>query len=689
MSFGELKLTSAQLLYRRLLWHRALDEPPRRQPVVVLLGPVGAGKSTALSSISDDCGDSVVHARFDFHPDEPADTVQALTDIAFDLSRGWTNRPSARFTRFALGLIAVQLPLDTAFRGQATAQLDDAIKQHFSGRRRQAERVAAWVETLAESAKNANILSPPLAEAIKVALPSLIKTVIREPLGRAQRWHADIPAAEGASPKDALIMLNRRSRNDPTFMTNWLTAAFLADVRESHRRMSDREAGTSCACANPQRRQHIHNWVLLLDNIDHPGGATLLAALLSARRQYELQHDDGHDALLVVATSGRWDPGWGAGWRPPWEAEPAVPDGVRTVAWCHQATHENWAGQTRGDLVPPTYYPVLLEPHRTNETAKMLGIAESDLRTVLAQRATGGLPALVETVKPLLVGRDPEPGVRDVLRPFDRGRPEAGQWQERLARLRLRRHLGDISIEEFVSAAPFATAPWLIPADATSPASAPHVSRILTELRSALWVLAPSRRGDIAGYWLTAPTGGGTALNAELHPWVARTLAAALAARDHTASQPSYQDQFETLLADPATAADPVRKAYCQLALGQVSAVVDYFTEVFDRRPHQAWIGQLRLVALAPDNRSVDQRATELFDTLVSEDVERNPSRSDLGNIVTRLLIRLWLAKNPFVMPDRSIWSGIADDYSDLRSKTRRDVSPLTNAANLAMRGLL
>jgi ABC-type hemin transport system ATPase subunit len=53
---------SSVLLTHRLLWNRALGGPSRPQPVVVLLGPVGSGKSTALKSISGACGAEVVHA---------------------------------------------------------------------------------------------------------------------------------------------------------------------------------------------------------------------------------------------------------------------------------------------------------------------------------------------------------------------------------------------------------------------------------------------------------------------------------------------------------------------------------------------------------------------------------------------------------------------------------------------------
>lgn len=71
MSVDQLHQSSV-LLTRRLLWNRALGGQPRPQPVVVLLGPVGSGKSAALKSISGACGAEVVHALVDFHHDELA-----------------------------------------------------------------------------------------------------------------------------------------------------------------------------------------------------------------------------------------------------------------------------------------------------------------------------------------------------------------------------------------------------------------------------------------------------------------------------------------------------------------------------------------------------------------------------------------------------------------------------------------
>ncbi|MEB3365824.1 hypothetical protein [Saccharopolyspora mangrovi] len=61
------RLTDSAMLARRLLWNRAVDEPSSAHPIMVLLGPTGSGKTRALQSISQDCGNGVVHAQpFDF-----------------------------------------------------------------------------------------------------------------------------------------------------------------------------------------------------------------------------------------------------------------------------------------------------------------------------------------------------------------------------------------------------------------------------------------------------------------------------------------------------------------------------------------------------------------------------------------------------------------------------------------------
>jgi hypothetical protein len=671
MSIGQPHLSSV-LLTQRLLWNRACGGRSRPQPVVVLLGPVGSGKSTALKSISRACGTEVVHALVDFHHDEPAaagpTTVETLARVAYELSRGWKARPGARFTRFTLGLIAVQTSLDRRFRDKAEETLRRLIKD-FTRNPRVERVIARRVETLVDSAKSMGILPALPAEMIKDLLPPLIRTVARRPVSKAMRWHADIPEAEGATPLDALISL---SCAKPTEITDWLTAAFLADVRESHPRMARPDRLSRCSCPNPDKVRHWHNWVLLLDNIDHPAGARFVMDLLAARDRHLRRHPDEHDPLLVVATSGLWDSRWETGWRAPWHSPLDNTGRARAVPLCREANYEHWAGQAPEAPRSP-YYPVLLEPLTIDETADILEIGSRTPECILAQRATGGLPKAVHLLKGLH-DRQFRPGARDVLGSADPARPGADPWRERLAGLRLARHLPDVGIDEFVVAAPFATAPWLIPHNATSLISRPHVGRILTELRTALWSTAPKHGGVTPNY-------------GELHPWIACTLVSALARRDTALDRPSYTDQFEALLNDPDTFGDSARKAYCQLALGRIGEVVNAFEASFDQGPHQEWIDRLELVTRAPDALPLDRSCGELYEQLVTTNVDEMPrGRSPAGNTITRLITARWLMANPFAMPDPALRDIIRHAYGEeLPPLSRRpDVAALYEAARLA-----
>lgn len=684
MPIDDIQLSSAQLLARRLLRNRTTEERrPLQQPVVVLLGPAASGKSRAIETISADYRNSVVHARFDFcvmaDRTEPVTTVEALTEIARRFARKWRNRPSVRFTRLALGLLAVQTRLDTADRDRARNQLREAIRDW--SRVPRAEEAADQLREVINIVGALNVLPTPWAEAVGLALPALIKKTARKPLGSAQRWHADIPEAEGASPMDALIALNDVARTDRATMTSWLTQAFLADVRESHLRMAVAERGAKCACDHA--RPHYHNWVLLLDNLHHDGGAEFVADLQAARDRHLALHPDDHDPLLVIASSGRWNPDWETSWRAPWQAASADADGRETVPRCHTAKYEHWAARANRDGELPTYYPVLLEPLARHEIARILNVKSTSSACELAQRATGGLPGAVHALRSLLSAETLTPGVRDALGPSDLATQPSNPWCARLREMRLAAQFTNIDLDDFVSAASFATAPWLVPANAPSRISAPKVGSILTELRAALWVTAPSRGGVTTNY-------------AELHPWVGQTLVSALVSRQAPADPPSYLTQFRLLLAgqqaeDEQPGEDNlVRTAYCRMALGQVSDVVDYFTSGFDEGPHQDWIDRLRLVARAPSAEPFDRTSSDLFTALVAADFRNRPRRSDLRNIVTRLLVALWLAKNPFAVPDSKLWQSIANEYRLLPSKSHRaDVAALNAAAADADRGRL
>ncbi|MGH3830578.1 MAG: hypothetical protein ACRDRS_09045 [Pseudonocardiaceae bacterium] len=393
---------SSVRLTQSLLWNRTLRGATRPQPVVVLLGPVGSGKTTALKSISGACGANVIHALVDFDHHEPGrpapTTVETLAQVAFSLCRTWQRHPAAvRFTRFTLGLIATQTLLEGQSRDQAKDTLRVSIED-VTHNRRADRNVAKLVDMLVDSAKDAGVVPALPAEIIKNVLPALIRTVTRQPTRKAKQWHAFFPEAEGATPLDALVSLNSAGS---TKQTNWLAGAFFADIRESHSRMARLDYLHQCSCPIPRKARHLHNWVLLLDNIDHENGAKFVADLLAAREHHLTMNSSQHDALLIIAASGRWDSSWEAEWRAPWRSSSDNTGPARAVPTCGRANYSHWAGRAT-EAPQAAYYPVLLEPLSIEETAHILGVRQNEPEYYLAQRATGGLPGAVLLLKKLL-----------------------------------------------------------------------------------------------------------------------------------------------------------------------------------------------------------------------------------------------------------------------------------------------
>lgn len=645
------------LLTRRLLWNGVAGKPPRRQPVVLLLGPVGSGKSHALGEIADDLGWGVVHAAFAFAGDEPS-PVDVLIRLAYSLSRKWRHRARPRFLRFTVALIAVGAELSTTDRERDKDTLRRLLVEFK--RSRWSGRLDPLVRVLVKTAVPA-----PFGDAFAAEVPALIQAV-RPRLGQVLRSLTEFDRFRGGDALDALVDLNWLARGrepDPDGVTAWLTEAFLADVRENHRRMSAPERHSPCDCENPGKRPHVHNWVVLLDDVDHPGGLAFLKALTAARQAYRRRHGDRGtgDPLLVVATSGKWDGEWERelrrAWRPPWQ-----PGGTaaQVVPTCRDASYDDWAAHPEH----PGHYPVLLEPLEVEQVAGILGRDVPRATAAFVHRATGGLPRAVRELARTLGDASVRAGARDVL-----GTTGPDPWRTWLTGL----NLSTVDTDALVTAAPFATAPWLVPLPEHGLVGQPHVGPILTELRASLWV--------------NASGSGGTPDQVTLHPWLAGNLVSALARRDDL-DGPTYAAQFKALLDAPG--ADDVRRAYCRLALGDFPAVVDLFERDFPRLPHREWIDRLTVVVHAPDDQPLDEDYERLYGKLVDADVARKPDgRTEIRNNLARLVAASWLSANPFAVrgPDQNHDIGTA--LTALSSKSQRsDTKALDDTAHLAHRGL-
>ncbi|HEV2634025.1 MAG TPA: hypothetical protein VGX23_02690 [Actinocrinis sp.] len=669
-----------------LLPNREVGGPARPVPVVVLLGPNGSGKSGALDAISAACAETVVHARFDFQRGRNPSTIEVLTDLADTLSRGWRHRPRVRFRRLTLGLLAVQADLSGLDRAEARTRIRAIV--NAATHAPTATRAADLVSTFTDLAETAGVLPDPVIKAVKAALPGLITALAAGPWRAPRRWIAQQPAAEGADTVDSLLRLNRLAREEPGRLTSELADAFLADVRDDLPRLARREEGAACHCTGTHGRRHWHNWVILLDDVDHPAGAAFLRDLLQARERSLGRRPGDWDQLLLIGTSRTWRHTWEPAWQPVWAQAPPGPRGpakhpVLPVRDTHRAAWR-YAGKADG---PHAYLPATLRPMAAAEVAAALGTLDSDPRRVFVSRATGGLYQAVEYARHNIHRLSTAPGSRDPFGALDPHLPSAEFWQRRMLEMGLADLNPRIAFEDFIAAAAFATAPWLISAETVRRVGQLGIGQILTALRGALWVIA-------------GPQDGATLQYAQMNPWISRGLQYALADRGKTApatgpgasggagTHPGrYQQSFELLLADPDTAADETRVAYCRLALGQVHESSDYLIRTFDEVPHEAWVDRLALVASAPDNLSLDRTVRELYHEL--GDSRTRPARagaqSRTANTIRRLLVAGWLAGNTLAVPDAELFSQMADSYRLLAAMSQQgDVAALYRAADAA-----
>lgn len=625
--------------------------------MIVLLGSVGAGKTYALDAINHDMSWAVVHARYNFGDKRTSGagvptTNEVLIQLVYGLSQRWRNRRKPGFLRFSIALIAISAKLDHKDRQADRARLSSFIDEFHAALGHTA--VQAVVNQVADAADAAELLDPSLIELIRRLFPVVVKPVRRK-LRRAMKDLADFPQTQGGDLLDALVALNGLSAVQ---QTERLLLAFLGDVRENHKRMSRPERGGQCKCAEGDQGKHVHNWAILLDDVHLPGGRQFLADLDNARDQ--LPHGT-HDPLLVIATSGRWSDEF-TEWLPPWW-HPGTDDSLRPLTTLRKADYADW------EEASSKYYPLLLDPLKSDHIAEILRADRESTEVKFVLRATNGLPLAVTYLARHLRDRTVERGARDVLGVDQPPYP-------RLAALRLTEHVDGVDIEDFVTAAPFATAPWLIPVSTEGRANQPLVGVILTELRTSLWVAALSDAQAIT------PNQG------VLHPWVELNLVAALSRRD--GGQPTYVDQFTLLRDDPDTRNDPVRRAYGMCALGQSAEVVSFFDEQFDRIPHRTWLERLLLVIRAPNHLPSDVGCLALHDEVVKAATAGKPAGTEVRNSIARLVAAGWLLQDRSSAREPALDGVIVTALTHLANKSRLgDIQPLQKAIDLAKRGRL
>ncbi len=721
---GDSASPAAGLFHRRMLWR----ERDRIEPVVALLGPSGAGKTTALRALVRECGGTVVHASLDFaaHDVEP---IPAAAMVTFEMKRGWTNRRrDPTFHRFGLGLLALneKLPDD---RAKARDRIKELIRSYVRNTgagetAAQMERAAGAIVDVVAAGALSHIGAGPTGDIVesvrdraKPVIGSLLQSSARWGMRDALRWWSDLLVS--TSDIDAMINLSRGNRASAT---GHLMRALLADIRDNA--VNHPPMRSACTCLMPDHPgrplPHDHSWMLLVDNADTLRGRRFLAELAAARSWRAMPPDGGRaesDPLLVVAAYGEWRAEWARRWCEPWRTQPHYPQ--QRIPLFSRATHDLWARNSASAVAAgePTacWYPVWLDPMDADQTARRLDLRATDLKVPelgeLVHRLSAGHPGVVTTLEAEAEAGvvRAEPVETDGTVPDD----EVVLDARKLMRARGERTatpLWQRSAESLlpgrVGVRPWTQLPQIVTAgayladrqnvrDGQLPPDMAELSTVLESLRRRLWISTfaarPSRLWPVAR--------GDAGQPAMLHPWLARCLLFGLADASGVRRPTGGRDPWDGLFlrlaaalntAGPAdggrdgterTALDrEARRLYYELARGEFAGVTAALAERFDQHDHREWLRLLDDVTTAPCGRLAHAAPADLYETLLDE-VTRSPL-TPVQVTSAKLVALLWLGNDSLTPPDRRWDAEVHEALGRLaHNSTRLDVGPLEEAA--------
>ncbi|HEY3606203.1 MAG TPA: hypothetical protein VGL06_01825 [Pseudonocardiaceae bacterium] len=676
-------MTAAHMFVRQMLW-RPAGARRTPEPVIALLGPLGAGKTHTLRAISHECDSTIVHALLDFANPRGIDPFAAVGFVAFEMMRTWRNLPKdPTFHRVGLSLLALNevLPENrNAARAKIAQLIAEYVKDTREGRR--AVRVADVANASVRFALGVTgIGATPQGQAVqavyeqaKPAIADLLQGSARRlALGRSERWLAEL--LEDATLVDSLITLSRR-RHEPL---HHLMSALLADLADNAARRTIPVA--KCRCLVPRDvHEHEHAWVLLVDNADNDSGQQFLAALVQARQQrvnVGPDREPDHDPLLVVTAVDQWTAAWGHWWQRPWQAEPDSPPRQR-IPLLSTASFDQWT-HAHGVANAVAWYPVWLDPPDSGETAQVPTGWADDAFGAVVRRLSGDLPAAAKEIGEQFMthpsAADFASGVRSLL--FD-DVPENALWQRAL-----RANLpDDLLVRALWRVVPdaVAVACRLVEPGATDdldPATFPEAARTLRLLRTNLWISTfaarPSRLWSVGN--------GDAAHPAVLHPWLVRCLLAGLAAESAAAERRSGAWTWHSLFTGLSEVDSVGPGLYYQLASDRFDDVVAGLVERFVADDHRTWVRLLDYVTGAPCRWPALESTKKSVARLVPDD---QPGRTPVQAPVANLVALLWLCRDPLTVPNQD------DDWDTkihasfirlIGVSTRADTSALEEAA--------
>ncbi|MGX1971089.1 hypothetical protein [Streptomyces kronopolitis] len=590
-------------------------------PAIVLVGPRGSGKTAALKWLGH-LGSRRPHAYFDFDSAAPRRPHEVAGRLAYGLSHRLPRQTPLLFPRLTLGLFVVdpELFLDATDPERAKKQLRQALRGP-----RDPHPAAERMVAVAGLLQDINL--------VRIPGISLLASLIRQPPSMPLRvtrhtgfaWYSGPLAA-----MDALVELNQLSRSedpaDRAAVDRRLCEAFLADLRGEY-----------------ARRQRDRNCVVLLDNIDAPGGREFLDLLM------ELRDAAGEpDPLLAVAGAANVGrvPGMFA----------TGPAGVRLRS-PEQAGYADWE---RSIPDPPPnrswrWYCVRLRGLTAGETAQLGTNIATRLpdAPLLAHRLTDGHPWGVRqllTASARIVGREgPEALLRGVLSRTTPATADAdeGPSLEAAAREYLLRDLTDDqrrALVECCAAREFDAACDAGLLDRFPLHTRDSLARVVATrllLTDPVPQDAETRGGRGSGYLERVhphPLRGGSVL----HPWPRLLLLRELAAVPDRWT--AVHGRLRTWHTEHG---HPLDVLYHSLALHEVDEVVEHLARrLAELSDTEVWLYELYAVTAAPLREPVlpEQSATLRAEQLAAE---LAPRAFAAHTPLTLLVLSLWLASDP------------------------------------------
>jgi hypothetical protein len=595
-----------------------LLERPRKAsrplPVVVLVGPRGAGKTALLRDADARYADRVPRALLDFAT-APADITPAEAFRRLALGLG---RYCPQFGRLPFPLVGICTAVS------AVADGADDPETLFPGH--DLRTVGELVRPVLDLALGSSQWLSAVEALLKVIDIANRRRVLRR-LGTMSRGAGDA--------RDVMVALREAVKDGAAgqeVIDRVVAKAFRADLREAFTGWFDRNRRTT-------------NCLVLLDDVHRPAGRAFLKVLAATAGREP-------DPMAVVAGSAQWDTVWDAQWQRPGIPATRVADlplpsasaSVARVIGRGAPPEPPWFLVRVGELSGRDVHGV--RPGLQRES--VLARAPSFLH-----RLTGGLPwavhQVVETTRAL-----PRDAPVETLRTLF-AITEDGDRAATLAD-RSERHLlldGGFSLSEVEDLTVASAARDLgLPVGSRTPGAG--LPRSAEALRAKL----------VNNFLLDRADGEPARL--VLRPWLRHVLLHRLAERpdDHRDSWDKVHSRYR---AHHLEHGRPVDALYHGLALGDVDAVVQHLAamlrEPLDRAAAWTWIDAFEAITTAPNRLPKDQEPREQVERLIAD--------REAGGALPRLVVARWVQQDPTGDPAEHLRPTIAASVELIAGQAR------------------